>query len=180
MRLAGFFVYPAFLAIAGCATPPPIPEGTGAKPFVIEQALQGDTVARGEFRSITGVQRGFNAQLHGKWDGRYFTLVEDFVYDDGEKDRKTWRLERVAPGKYIGHREDVVGKAIGTQDGNVFRLEYDVVLPAKKGKGTQVHFRDVMALNPEGAVVNNAVVSFWGFRVGHVHLVIQRTGPSKD
>ncbi len=180
MRLTGLVAFPAFLAIAGCATPPPIPDNTGAEPFVIEQALRGETVARGEFRSITGVQRGFNVQLHGKWDGRYFTLVEDFVYDDGEKDRKTWRLERVAPGKYIGHREDVVGRAIGTQDGNVFRLEYDVVLPAEKGEGTQVHFRDVMALGPDGAVVNNAVVGFWGFRVGRVHLVIERASPKVD
>lgn len=163
-----------------CATRPPVPDTAGGKTFQIEQDLAGTHVARGEFRAITGLRRGFTATLNGSSDGKTFTLVEDFAYDDGERDRKTWRLERVAPGEYTGTREDVVGEARGYQDGDVFRLEYDIILPSEKGKGRKLRFRDVLANSGDGAVVNNATVGWFGFRVGSVSLVIEPEGVSAD
>lgn len=161
-------------ALAACATAPAIPSTASDTAFVVERDLAGQSVARGTFRSITGANRAFTAQLNGAWDGDTLTLVEDFVFDDGERDRKTWRLRRVGPGAYRGTREDVVGEAVGVQDGNVFRLEYDVVLPTENGRGRKVRFRDVMALNTEGDVINNATVGWFGLRVGSVSFVIER------
>jgi len=164
----------AALCLSACATRPPIPRDTPLAPFTLEEALLGRTTARGEFRAITGVRRPFTAHLNGAWDGETFTLVEDFVFDDGERDRKTWRLRRVGPGEYVGTREDVVGQARGFQDGDAFRLEYDVVLPTENGAGRRVRFRDVLVLTQGGDVLNNATVGLWGLRVGSVSLVIQR------
>ena len=76
-------------------------------------------------------------------------------------------------GRYSGTREDGVGQARGFQDGAVFRLEYDVLLPTANG-GRKVRFRDVMAVNGEGDVLNNATVGWFGFRVGSVSIVMQR------
>jgi len=160
------------LLLTACASPPPPPEDAAAAPFVIERDLTGASVARGEFRSITGANRAFTAQLQGSWDGEVLTLVEDFLFDDGERDRKTWRLRRTAPGRYVGTREDVVGEAVGFQDGNLFRLEYDLRLPSENGQGLKVRFRDVMALNESGAVLNNASVGWLGLRVATISLVI--------
>lgn len=162
----------SFLA-AACATAPPIPVNASPRPFVLERDLAGRSLARGEFRSITGARRGFDAQLEGAWDGRTLTLVEDFIFDDGERDRKTWRLERVAPGRYVGVREDVVGTARGYQDGRAFRLEYDVVLPTEGG-GRRVRFRDVLVLTDGDTVRNDAIVGWFGLRVGTVSLTISR------
>jgi hypothetical protein len=65
-----------------------------------------------------------------------------------------------------------VGKARGYQDGPFFRLEYDVLLP--NGEGTRkVRFRDVMALEPSGVIINNATVGWFGLRVGSVSLRIE-------
>jgi Protein of unknown function (DUF3833) len=175
LRLAAIAL-PIAALTAACATRPPIPTAAAASAaFVVEQHLVGASVARGEFRSITGVRRGFTAQLNGAWDGRTLTLVEDFAFDDGQRDRKTWRLERTEPGRYVGTREDVVGQAQGFQDGAVFRLEYDVILPSSNGHGRKVRFRDVMAFNGDGDVLNNATVGWWGLRVGSVSLLIQRS-----
>lgn len=159
----------ALSLLGACATRPPVPRAIAAQPIVIEEALAGRTVARGEFRAITGARRGFNATLNGTWDGSVLTLVEDFEFDDGERDRKTWRLEQVAPGRFTGTREDVVGVADGFQDGNVFRLEYNVRLGDRI-----VRFRDVLALTPEGEVQNDASVGWFGLRVGSVSLRIRR------
>lgn len=162
------------LSLLGCATAPSAPsDAVGA--FVIERDLLGPSVARGEFRAINGVRRGFTVQMNGAFDGQVFTLEEDFLYDDGERDRKTWRLTRVAPGRYVGVREDVVGEAVGRQDGDVFRLEYDIRMPGRDGSpGMKLRFRDVMALRSDGSVVNNANVGWWGFRVARVELVITK------
>jgi hypothetical protein len=157
---------------AACATRPPAPKLASIEPFLIERDLVGNTTARGEFKTITGVRRRFTAYLNGVWDGETLTLLEDFEFDDGERDRKTWRITRIAPGEYEGSREDVVGKARGYQDGPFFRLEYDVLLP--NGEGTRkVRFRDVMALEPSGVIINNATVGWFGFRVGSVSLRIE-------
>lgn len=174
LRLVAIVFCAATLTTA-CATRPALPATATQAPLVLERDLVGPSTARGEFRSITGAKRGFTAQLNGAWDGRVLTLAEDFVFDDGERDRKTWRLERTGPGRYVGTREDVVGQAQGFQDGAAFRLEYDVILKSAKGRGRKVHFRDVMAINGDGDVLNNATVGLWGLKVGSVALVIQRT-----
>lgn len=162
------------LTAQACATRPPVPSAASTTPFVAERDLVGVSVARGEFRAITGVRRGFTAQLNGTWDGATLTLVEDFAYDDGERDRKTWHLRRTGPGRFTGTREDVVGEALGYQDGNVFRLEYDVILPSENGRGRKVRFRDVLALRADGDILNNASVGWHGLHVGSVSLVIER------
>ncbi|MBL8544557.1 MAG: DUF3833 family protein [Hyphomonadaceae bacterium] len=174
VQIAPFAALAALLLLAGCATRPPLPRETDTQGFVLERDLAGGSVARGEFRAITGVNRGFVAYLHGALEGDTFVLTEDFVFDDGERDRKTWRLRRVAPGEYVGTREDVVGEARGYQDGRAFRLEYDVRLPAENGQGRKVRFRDVLVRTGDGSVLNRANVGWFGLRVATVSLSIRR------
>ena len=164
----------ALVCLSACATAPRLPPETSGETFLVERDLAGSTVARGEFRAITGARRGFTAYLNGAWDGQTLTLVEDFVFDDGERDRKTWRLSRVGDGRYVGTREDVVGQAQGYQDGAAFRLEYDVILPSQNGNGRRVHFRDVMVRTGDGSVLNRANVGWFGIRVAQVELTIER------
>ncbi len=162
-------------ALSGCASRPAVPgDALDARPFVIERDLLGKTVGRGSFKSITGADRAFTAYLDGSWDGTTFTLVEDFDYDDGEKDRKTWRLTRTANGEWRGLREDVVGAARGYMDGPALRLEYIVDIPKKNGGATRVGFRDVLVLRADGVVYNKAKVGWRGFAVGGVELEISK------
>lgn len=165
------------LLVSACATAPRAPVDASPRAFILERDLVGRSHARGEFRSITGARRGFDAHLEGSWDGRTLTLVEDFLFDDGERDRKTWRLERVGPGRYEGVREDVVGTARGFQDGTAFRLEYDMVLPTEGG-GRRVRFRDILVLAEDNSIRNIAVVSWHGLRVGGVSLTIRPAAPA--
>ena len=160
------------LALLGaCASPPEAPVAAASTPaLVLEQFFPGRTVGQGVFtNSWTGSQRRFDVVIDGTWDGRTLTLVEDFAYADGEKDRKTWKLERTAPGTYVGSREDVVGQARAWTEGKVVRLEYAVSLG-----GWTVDFSDVLALNPDGSLINKAIVGKWGIRVGRVELELRR------
>jgi hypothetical protein len=162
--------------LSACATAPSAPADAASQPFALERDLAGRSTARGEFRAIRGVRRPFTAHLDGVLRGDVFELQEHFVFDDGERDLKTWRLRQVAPGRFEGTREDVVGVAVGRQDGDSFRLEYNVRLPAENGRGRVVRFRDILFLNAEG-VGNRATVGWHGLRVGSVTLQIKRTEP---
>jgi len=158
----------SILTLTACATAPD-PDQAPAAPFVLTEALAGETVGEGAFDPIFGEPRGFTAYLKGYEENGQFILEEDFVYDDGETDRKTWRFTPVSEGEWTGTREDVVGTARGYRDGDTFRLDYKVALG-----GRIVGFRDVLYLTPSGAVENKARVSWRGIPVGKVDLTITR------
>ncbi len=168
LRIAA--VLALFLGLTACAGSPKIAPEERGPALVMEEFFEGRTEGSGVFiNSLTGSERRFDVVIVGTWDGTVLTLVEDFFYEDGETDQKTWRLTKTGPGSYTGTREDVVGEATGTQDGDVFRLKYKVELG-----GLTVRFNDVLGLVDETTLINRAVVSKWGVRVGRVDLTLNK------
>lgn len=161
------------LALAGCIRPT-VDESLAARPLVLEDAFRGRLVGEGRFVSRLGLApRGVTVDMRGTWDGRVLTLVEDFVYSDGERERLTWRFTRIGPGRYTGTREDVIGEADVRQEGNILRLSYEANVRTSTGR-TRVRFEDVIYLRADGSMLNVAVVSALGVPVGDVELTIRR------
>ena len=159
---------------AGCAFKPSLPQ-SGIDTFVLERDFGGRTVGQGYVSAINGAYRAFTAYLNGTWDGTTLTLVEDFVYDDCTKERKTWRFTKLKEGEWSGTREDVVGLARGYQDKKGFRIEYKMQITDDEGNpGKTLSFKDILFKRPDGVVVNNAVMGWFGFKVGKVRLVVER------
>ncbi len=158
------------LALAGCVTRPPVPNSAAeAETLKPEEDLVGNLKAEGTFTPrFGGNTRGVTADLTGTWDGQTLTLREEFLYSDGEEDVKTWQLTKVAPGEWTGTREDVVGTARGYEDGDAFRLEYNVKLD-----GRTVGFRDVLVERSDGSIYNIANIGYYGLKVGEIELVIR-------
>ena len=170
------FVFAAVfaLACAGCAAQPAPRADAQQAPLRIERFLAGRTLADGVFRNtLTGGERGLTAVLNGTWNGRTLVLREDVRFADGARDRKTWRLTRNRDGSWTGTREDVIGTATGREEGGAFYLSYDASL-ASQGADLVVHFEDVLMLTGPRTVLNRAVVSKFGLRVGEVTLNIRR------
>lgn len=159
------------LAVLGAA----IPAASAAEPFNLETYFRGRTQAQGRFESwIAGVKRDMTVTLNGRWDGRTLTLVEDFVFDDGTRDRKTWRFEKLAEGRYAGRREDVVGTAeVEAKDGRIL-MRYEADLVGKDGSKTRVHFDDVLEPLGGGRVRNTARVTKFGLPVATVDLTFSK------
>lgn len=166
----------AALAVSACATPPSLDGSTAARAFVPEKFFLGRTIAEGEFvNTLDGSRRGLRATIDGSWNGRDLKLVENFVYSDGERDRKTWILTKTGPTTYTGVREDVIGPASGRLDGNTFRLTY-IATVKTKSSSVDVKFDDVLGYEADGSVLNRATVSKLGVKVGEVTLRIRRAG----
>jgi len=163
----------AMALLGGCASPPQIATQPAEQPLVMEEFFAGVTDGEGVFvNSWSGAERRFRVVIAGSWDGKELTLVEDFDYADGEKDGKTWRLQRQGPGTFTGTREDVVGQARVWTEGRRVRLEYSVELG-----GWTVDFADILALRADGSVLNRAIVAKWGLRIGRVELVLRKRSP---
>jgi hypothetical protein len=167
MRLRDWCVC-AFLLLAGCGGgfDRAAFENTGPA-LVPEQYLVGKTRVYGVFQDRFGtIRRQFVADLDGRWDGEVLNLDERFRYADGALDQRTWQLRKVGEGRYEGTAGDVVGVAKGEAVGQAFHLEYDVVLGGEGG--WQVHFSDLLLLQPDNVIINRAIVSKLGVQVGEL------------
>ena len=163
----------ALLALGGCARTPPL-DASAAPVLRLESFFVGRSTATGVFHNaFSGSDRRFSAIFDGRYDGRVLTLAEHISYEDGDRETKTWKLTPTAGGGYTGTREDVVGTAIGTHDGNAVRLSYDANF-GQPGKTTLLHFDDLLTPQPDGSVVNTATVSKFGVNIGDVRIALRR------
>lgn len=146
--------------------------------FVLEDYFEGKTRAWGLFTDRAGnLKRDFVVDITGTWDEatRTLTLEEDFVYDDGEEQRRVWTVRKTGENSYTGTAADVVGEAKGATMGNAFNWTYTLALPFK-GRNINLQFDDWMWLQPNGVLMNKATVKKWGFTVGEVTIFFQKEG----
>lgn len=145
-----------------------------AKDTMMERFFRGKTTATGSFSAINGIKRQFDVVLTGRVRGDTLIVREDFVYSDGERDRKTWRFVRTGPATYSGTREDVIGTTTLRVDGNTARFTYLVDLDSGPGKNI-VRFYDKMVLADDGrSLTNTAMVWKYVFPVARVKVDFQR------
>ncbi|SSC67238.1 DUF3833 family protein [Ciceribacter selenitireducens] len=147
--------------------------GAAAGAFTLEGFFAGKSKAVGSFSAINGVKRKFTVDLTGKWDGKTLTLREDFVFDDGTRDTKTWRFVKTGPASYSGTREDVIGETKVTLQGNVARFNYLVYLDSAR-QANKVRFYDKMVLRSDGSVLNTALVTKFGLPVAKTVVEFER------
>lgn len=166
--LAIFFIGTGLLA--GCASPQ-IADYAAEKPVLdMRQYFNGTMDAYGVFADRSGkVIKRFTVVMKCSWDGDTGVLDEDFTNSDGTKDRRVWTLKRGADGKYTGTAADVLGEANGEEKGNAFRWGYTLKLPVD-GKIVEVQFDDWMYLMSDKVMLNKAVMSKFGFKLGEVTL----------
>lgn len=164
----------AALLLAGCATPTPADYAQNTPVLDLRQYFDGELTAHGMFSDRSGkVLRRFVVSLNGRWQGDQGVLEEDFVYSDGAKERRVWRLTRHADGCYTGTADDVIGVAEGQASGNALQWHYTLKLPVD-GTVYEVQFDDWMFLMDGRVMLNRAVMSKFGIRLGEVTLAFYR------
>jgi hypothetical protein len=160
--------------LAGCAAPTPADYAQQLPMLDLKTYFTGDLVAHGVFTDRSGkVQRRFIVDLKATWQGDQGTLEEDFRYSDGKTERRVWRLVSHGNGRYTGTADDVVGVAQGQAAGNALNWRYTLRLPVD-GSVYEVEFDDWMFLIDEQVMLNKAVMSKFGFRLGEVTLAFRK------
>lgn len=156
--------------LSGCAGPT-LQSYADQKPmFDLQTYFTGDLIAHGMVSDRSGeVLRRFVVTMKGTWEGARGTLDEQFIFDDGERQQRIWKLQKLDNGRYTGTADDVVGQAQGQQAGSAFRWQYTLKLPVR-GEVYEVQFDDWMHLIDANTVINKAEMSKFGVRVGDVTL----------
>jgi hypothetical protein len=158
------------LGLAGCSAPQPSAYQAEKPQLDLKQYFNGRLDAWGIFQDRSGkVVRRFTVVMNCYWEGDVGTLEEDFTYSDGEKERRVWTLRRVAPDRYVGTAGDVIGEAQGVVAGNALNWRYTLALPVS-GKVYHFDFDDWMFLVDDRVMLNRAVMSKFGVRLGEVTL----------
>jgi hypothetical protein len=160
----------AAAVLAGCAGPTPADYAAETPVLDLKTYFNGDLVAHGLFTDRSGrVVRRFVVQMTGHWNGSQGVLDERFTYSDGQTERRVWRLTDEGGGRWSGRADDVVGVAQGVAAGNALNWRYTLSLPVD-GKVYEVQFDDWMYLMDERVMLNKAVMSKFGVRLGEVTL----------
>ena len=163
------------LGLAGCASVPTLADYAGQQPILdLRSYFDGEITAHGIFTDRSGkVVKRFKVLMKCRWNGDEGVLDEDFSYSDGSKQRRVWTLKKLANGRYTGTPDDVVGVALGEAAGNALRWSYTLRLPVDD-KVYEVQFDDWMYLMDEHTLLNKAVMSKFGFRLGEVTLAFYK------
>jgi hypothetical protein len=136
--------------------------------------FNGTVDAWGMFQDRSGkVIKRFTVVMHCSWDGDTGTLDEDFTYSDGTTQKRVWTLKKVGENRYIGTAGDVIGEADGRTGGNTLNWKYVLALPVD-GKVYHVNFDDWMYQMDENVMLNRAVMSKFGIRLGEVTLSFRK------
>lgn len=138
--------------------------------------FNGKLTAHGVVKNRNGkVTRYFTAQINAYWNDGIGTLEEQFLFNDGEIQYRTWTLTPTAAG-YTATAGDVIGPGSAQTRGNAMQLHYTLEVKYQ-GSPLQLQVEDWMWLVDDNTLLNESTLRKWGFKVGSVQLVIQKDKP---
>jgi hypothetical protein len=166
------------LLAAGCSTVDPQVYANEKPALDLKRYFNGTLTGHGMVTDRAGqVQRRFVVTIKASWAGDVGTLDEDFVWSDGETEKRVWTLRPVPgeAGRWSGTAADVKGEAAGVVAGNALNWSYTYLLKTREGKRYDIDFDDWMYLIDERVMLNRAVMTFWVFKVGEVLISFTRS-----
>ena len=165
---------PATLLLGACASPK-LADYSADKPlFDFQGYFNGALTAHGMVTDRGGkVLRRMVVKMQCTWDKDTAIFDEQFVYDDGERQQRVWRIKKMPDGGWSGKADDVIGEATGASSGAAFYWTYTLKVAAR-GSEWHIDFDDWMHRVDDKTVINRAVMSKFGVRVGEVLISFQK------
>ncbi|CNI04441.1 DUF3833 domain-containing protein [Yersinia intermedia] len=164
----------AFLfVLAGCSAD--INDYQGNKPtFDLFGYFSGETRAWGMLQNYQNKQtRRFEVVIQGDVVGNTLTLNEKFVFDDGERQTRIWRIIRNVDGSYQGTAGDIIGVAHGYTAGNAFNWRYDMDVKTDNSS-IKLHFDDWLYRQDDTHLFNQTSLRKFGVEVAKVTLFFEK------
>jgi len=166
------------MVLTACSTP--ISEYQHTAPaLIVENFFNGKLKAGGIVKDHKGkVIRTFVADIDAHWQNGIGILDEHFVFDDGEKQQRTWKLIPQAntsshTTSYTATAGDVANVAQVNVSGNAMFLKYVLTIPYKNAT-MDITVDDKMYLVNDNVIINESRLTKFGFPVGSITLTIQK------
>lgn len=161
---------PGASSLSSPGAAPPLPEHV----LRVEEYFNGPLWADGVLLDHRGrVRRRFHVDMRGEWTGDHGRLDESFVFDDGERQQRTWSLQRLPERdgvrRYEATAGDVVGIARGRARGHELRWSYVLAVPVG-GRVFHLRMDDRMYLLGDRVLINRTEMRKFGLRVGSLFI----------
>jgi hypothetical protein len=163
----------SMLMLAGCSSVD-IQQYQNNKPaLTLTDFFNGPLTAHGILKNRSGeVTRYFNVTMTGSWDDQGVgTLDEDFIFNDGEQQKRIWTFTPDGKGGYLASANDVEIPVEVSTAGNAFFMEY-VLRIQYKGEPLDITIDDKMYLVSDKVLINESVMKKFGLEVGYITLTI--------
>ncbi|WP_136806652.1 DUF3833 domain-containing protein [Desulfosediminicola flagellatus] len=162
--------------LTGCSTVDVRDYRDNVPAFNIFEYFQGGTTGWGIVQDRKGkLLRQFVVKIDGNIsESGELILDEDFVWSDGEIQKRIWTIS--SDGEHIlsGTADDVVGKASGESYGNALNWKYYLDVKVDDSTYT-LYLDDWMFLQPDNILINKTAMSKFGFHVGDITIVFNKT-----
>jgi len=168
------------MLLTACSTPVEPAYYADQKPLLnMQDYFNGTLDAWGMFQDRSGkVVKRFTVVIDCKWQGDTGTLDEHFTYADGSTQQRIWTIKKTGDNTYIGSAADIVGEAIGHTGGNTLHWAYVLALPVD-GRVINVTLDDWMILMNDKIMLNHAVMSKYGIKLGDITLSFSKRRQDK-
>ena len=169
------------LLLSACAGIDPARYAAEQPALDMRQFFNGTLDGYGMVRNRAGeVTRRFVVVIEASWAGEVLTLDEDFVWSDGETEKRVWTIRQRPDGSWSGKAAGVIGEATGTLSGNTFNFRYTFDLPVGDTR-YEVRFDDWLYLIDERNMLNHARISKFGVDVADLFISFnKRTARTVD
>ena len=120
------------------------------------------------------VRRRFSATFNGQRDAAGISIVEVLTYDDGEIDRRNWRIEPAGANAYAATAEGLAEPALIalTQPGEA-RWTYQMDIPIGK-RVLRFGFQDIMVQLSADTMVSHTPMRKFGITWASITTTYQR------
>jgi hypothetical protein len=121
------------------------------------------------------VTRRFVATIDAKSTANNFTLDENFLFDDGERQTRVWQFnrDRQENNVWIGTAGDVEGQAKATFHGHMMHLVYQLNI-INDGEEMRLNMDDSLHLINNTNMLGKTIISKFGISVGEINIMIQK------
>lgn len=161
--------------LTGCSDMPTFESFHSKTPTLnIKEYFNGKIEAWGFLQDRSGeVTRRFHVSMMGSWQEDKGTLEEQFIFDDGEKQLRTWTFEIKGPNQFIARAADVIGTAEGRQEGNAINMKYVLRIPVKNTT-YDITIDDWLILLDQKRLMNISNLTKFGFNVGKLTIFFEK------
>lgn len=149
---------------------------TGDKPiFEPEKFFAGHLHSWGVVENRSGAPTSrFTTDIVGRRDGNSVVIEQHFAFDDGRRQDRTWRLQRIDAQHYEATANDVIGTATGIAAGNAFRWQYTLALsPGNSIENVQM-IQWMYGVDDGSRMMNRVTVEKFGIIVAEVSEFFRR------
>lgn len=166
--LLGFLIGLIVLLEQGCDMNDPAKYETNEPVLTIQEFFNGTVKGYGMIQKRSGeVRRRFVVTMEGKWTANEGTLDEYFVFDDGDKQYRQWKINLIDEHHFTATASDVKGVAMGEQYGNVIKMSYKLLIPYNSST-VALSMDDWLYRIDKQVVINRATMKKLGIPVGSI------------